>query len=114
MLQVPEILPVVLSGIPKLQSRHGSETTSNKELDQMSTEVEKWLETQAPASVIYVSFGSLATLPEKEIENLALALEAAGYPFLWVYRPPGKPQVNYKSPNSPTQFNSEAHFPPGT
>jgi len=108
MLQVPEILPVLLSDLPSLQ-RHRSQTSPPPSEEDSKSEVEKWLDTQAAASVIYVSFGSLATVAEEDIENLALALEASNYPFLWVYRPPGKPQVNCRSPN-----NSEINdFLPG-
>lgn len=45
-----------------------------------------WLETQKQASVIYVSFGSNATLSATEIIELAFGLEASGQPFLWVIR----------------------------
>lgn len=46
----------------------------------------KWLNAQADSSVIYVSFGSNATLPAEEILELALGLEASAQPFLWVIR----------------------------
>ncbi|KAG0609478.1 hypothetical protein M758_8G187400 [Ceratodon purpureus] len=82
-IKVPELLPILLSSIPRLQRPNA--TNGN---DQVS-EVEKWLDTQAPASVIYISFGSLATLTKQQTGALALALEATNYPFIWVYRPPG-------------------------
>ncbi|KAJ1294073.1 hypothetical protein BS78_01G118400 [Paspalum vaginatum] len=46
----------------------------------------KWLDTKAPASVAYVSFGSFATLTAAQTEELARGLLAAGKPFLWVVR----------------------------
>jgi hypothetical protein len=97
-IKVPEILPVLLSDVPRMQ-RHGSQTSPTPAEDS-KLEVENWLDTQAVASVIYVSFGSLATVAEEDIENLALALEASNYPFLWVYRSPGKPQVNCSAPDN--------------
>ncbi|KAH7447309.1 hypothetical protein KP509_01G101200 [Ceratopteris richardii] len=45
-----------------------------------------WLNKREPKSVLYVSFGSLALLSETQMEDVALGLEACGYPFLWVVR----------------------------
>ncbi|GMH23273.1 hypothetical protein Nepgr_025116 [Nepenthes gracilis] len=42
-----------------------------------------WLESQAPASVTYVSFGSVATPPPDMLVGLAEALEASKVAFLW-------------------------------
>eukprot|EP00253_Pinus_taeda_P007856 PITA_07856 len=55
-----------------------------------------WLNMQETASVIYVSFGSVAVKSQEQLEQLALGLEASGQPFLWVLRPDiaeGKPAV---------------------
>ncbi|GLJ48521.1 hypothetical protein SUGI_1023780 [Cryptomeria japonica] len=46
-----------------------------------------WLHKQRPLSVLYVAFGSLELiLNEKQLQELALGLEATGRPFLWVLR----------------------------
>ncbi|KAK2975889.1 hypothetical protein RJ640_015320 [Escallonia rubra] len=47
----------------------------------------EWLDKQAPLSVIYVSLGSLATVDEKELAEMAWGLASSGQPFLWVVRP---------------------------
>ncbi|CAN6172985.1 unnamed protein product [Urochloa humidicola] len=46
----------------------------------------QWLDGKAPGSVIYVSFGSVATTDGKQAVELGLGLEASGHPFIWVLR----------------------------
>uniref|UniRef100_A0A0D6QYJ7 Glycosyltransferase n=1 Tax=Araucaria cunninghamii TaxID=56994 RepID=A0A0D6QYJ7_ARACU len=46
----------------------------------------QWLDRQPPRSVIFVSFGSEATLSEAQIAKLARGLEASEQRFLWVLR----------------------------
>ncbi|XP_057846010.1 7-deoxyloganetin glucosyltransferase-like [Cryptomeria japonica] len=46
----------------------------------------EWLDKQSPKSVVYVSFGSLAIMKQRELEEIALGLEATQKPFLWVLR----------------------------
>ncbi|KAK9062508.1 hypothetical protein SSX86_019695 [Deinandra increscens subsp. villosa] len=46
----------------------------------------KWLNTKPRSSVVYVSFGSLATLSVDEAEEMASGLLESGRPFFWVMR----------------------------
>ncbi|KAL4312973.1 hypothetical protein GQ457_01G035320 [Hibiscus cannabinus] len=46
----------------------------------------KWLNSKQTGSVVYVSFGSLATLEEDQMEHLALGLKRSEKNFLWVVR----------------------------
>lgn len=46
-----------------------------------------WLDKQNPSSVIYVSFGSIAQMDEKQLLEISWALANSKYPFLWVIRP---------------------------
>ncbi|CAJ1831115.1 unnamed protein product [Sphenostylis stenocarpa] len=46
-----------------------------------------WLDQQPPQSVVYVSFGSLATVEPNQFKELALGLDLLNRPFLWVVRP---------------------------
>ena len=45
-----------------------------------------WLDKQAQSSVIYISFGSVASLTQDQIQVLALGIESSKQPFLWVLR----------------------------
>ncbi|KAH7431280.1 hypothetical protein KP509_08G040600 [Ceratopteris richardii] len=45
-----------------------------------------WLDKQVPGSVLYISFGSLVSLTQPEIEELAAGVEQSKRPFLWVLR----------------------------
>ncbi|XP_076949841.1 UDP-glycosyltransferase 76G1-like [Bidens hawaiensis] len=46
-----------------------------------------WLDAQAPKSVLYVSFGTLAKITALEFQEVAYGLANTGFPFLWVVRP---------------------------
>lgn len=64
--------------------------------------IRQWLDTQERSSVLYISFGSLLTLTENNIRELALGLEACGQPFVWVFRPPNVPQIVVTGDLAPT------------
>ncbi|XP_059071588.1 linamarin synthase 2-like [Cryptomeria japonica] len=51
------------------------------------TECLQWLDKHCAHSVIYISFGSITVLSEKQVEELAMGMEATRRPFLWVVRP---------------------------
>ncbi|KAF8407959.1 hypothetical protein HHK36_007099 [Tetracentron sinense] len=46
----------------------------------------KWLETKPTKSVIYVSFGSIAELEPKQMQELAMGLKGTGKHFIWVLK----------------------------
>nr|POE90566.1 udp-glycosyltransferase 74f1 [Quercus suber] len=45
-----------------------------------------WLNTKLEGSVIYLSFGSMASLSNKQMEELAFALKGSKFHFLWVVK----------------------------
>ncbi|XP_057762656.1 UDP-glycosyltransferase 74B1-like [Arachis stenosperma] len=52
----------------------------------LSEECSDWLETKASKSVVYISFGSMVSLSNEQIEEVALGLEQSGMNFIWVLR----------------------------
>jgi len=43
-----------------------------------------WLDSKQVNSVVYISFGSVCYFPDKQLFEIACAIEAAGYGFIWV------------------------------
>lgn len=46
----------------------------------------EWLDKHKPASVAYISFGSVVRPPPHELEAFAQALIESGFPFIWSFR----------------------------
>ncbi|CAH2076916.1 unnamed protein product [Thlaspi arvense] len=46
----------------------------------------KWLDSKKPDSVIYISFGSVASFKNEQLIEIAAGLEASGINFIWVVR----------------------------
>ena len=47
----------------------------------------EWLDRRPPASVLYVSVGSLACMSPRDLVETAWGIAGSGVPFLWVVRP---------------------------
>ena len=50
----------------------------------------RWLDSQPEGSVVFVSFGSVSSLRDKQITALATGLADSGHKFLYVCRPPAQ------------------------
>ncbi|CAL4909234.1 unnamed protein product [Urochloa decumbens] len=48
----------------------------------------EWLDAQPEKSVVFLCFGSMGSFPKKQLEAIAIGLEASGQRFLWVVRNP--------------------------
>ncbi|KAL6614112.1 hypothetical protein ACP70R_036382 [Stipagrostis hirtigluma subsp. patula] len=70
------VIPLGLFPPPPTQDVAGHEATL------------RWLDRQAPRSVVYAAFGSEAKLTHAQLQTIALGLEASGMPFLWAFRAP--------------------------
>ncbi|KAL6594978.1 hypothetical protein ACP70R_048081 [Stipagrostis hirtigluma subsp. patula] len=61
-----------------------------------------WLDAQAaPGSVLYISFGSLASMSASDLAEMAWGVANSGRPFLWVLRPG---LIGGGSPSQPPQL----------
>ncbi|GLJ04768.1 hypothetical protein SUGI_0002970 [Cryptomeria japonica] len=47
----------------------------------------EWLQSKPPHSVVYVSFGSIATISTQQIREIGRGLHSSGQNFLWAIRP---------------------------
>ncbi|KAL6638993.1 hypothetical protein ACP70R_022723 [Stipagrostis hirtigluma subsp. patula] len=79
-LDIPMVLPV--GPLHKLSTKSNGSSL----IDQDYTCIE-WLDTQPLRSVLYVSFGSLASMDYNEFFEVAWGLANSSCPFLWVVRP---------------------------
>ncbi|CAN1253688.1 UDP-glycosyltransferase 91C1 [Linum perenne] len=54
--------------------------------DEAWNRISDWLSKQKKATVVYVAFGSEASLTKDEITELALRLQSSKIPFVWVLK----------------------------
>ncbi|KAF7803934.1 UDP-glycosyltransferase 43 [Senna tora] len=63
-----------------------------------------WLDQQPVSSVVFLCFGSLGSLSEDQVREIAIGLERAEVRFLWALREPPKAQLqdptDYKNPEN--------------
>lgn len=52
----------------------------------LSEECMEWLERKPSQSVVYISFGSMVSLTEEEMEEIARGLKESNLHFLWIVR----------------------------
>ncbi|KAL3506504.1 hypothetical protein ACH5RR_031886 [Cinchona calisaya] len=69
-----------------LDGKDPSDTSFSGDLFQKGKDCKQWLNSKTEGSVVYVSFGSLLTLPMQQMEEIAKGLLKSGRPFLWVIR----------------------------
>ncbi|KAK8562873.1 hypothetical protein V6N13_018574 [Hibiscus sabdariffa] len=93
MSELCPILPVGPLVPPSLLGQHQALDVGIEIQKPDETSLE-WLNKQSPASVIYVSFGSMAVLSAKVTEAIATALKNTNHPFLWVVKRPEVPSAD--------------------
>ncbi|KAL4590550.1 hypothetical protein LXL04_003482 [Taraxacum kok-saghyz] len=64
--------------------------------DGKTEEIMTWLNDQPDSSVVFLCFGSMGSFGEKQVKEIAVALERSGQRFLWsLRRPPPKGKIEY-------------------
>ncbi|KAJ1426686.1 UDP-glycosyltransferase family, conserved site [Sesbania bispinosa] len=89
-LRLIPIGPLIPSAF--LDFKDPSDTSFGADIFRVSNDYLEWLDSKPDFSVVYVSFGTLAVLPKKQMEEIARALLGSGFPFLWVIRGKEKQQ----------------------
>ncbi|KAE8812248.1 DIMBOA UDP-glucosyltransferase BX8-like [Hordeum vulgare] len=77
-----------LAGVPvfAVGPLHKLSPASSSSLLQQDRSCLDWLDAQAPASVLYISFGSLASMSGAALAKVAWGVANSGRPFLWALR----------------------------
>uniref|UniRef100_A0A0E0KSJ9 non-specific serine/threonine protein kinase n=1 Tax=Oryza punctata TaxID=4537 RepID=A0A0E0KSJ9_ORYPU len=86
------------SGLDMLRASFGVQTwpigpilaapAPSKSRDDDDITIIQWLDAHPRRSVLYISFGSQNSISIRQMTELALGLEASGWPFIWAVRPP--------------------------
>ncbi|XP_051215734.1 malvidin galactosylase UGT88C3-like [Lolium perenne] len=71
----------------------------------------RWLDSQPPASVLFLCFGSKGWLSTSQVQEIAHGLERSGHRFLWVLR--GLPGDTSYGDREPTDANVAEVLPEG-
>ncbi|GKV21497.1 hypothetical protein SLEP1_g31474 [Rubroshorea leprosula] len=74
--QIPPVYPV------------GPVLTPQMDGQDHCSDIMKWLDDQAPLSVVFLCFGSMGSFGEDQVKEIACALEQSGHRFRWSLRKP--------------------------
>ncbi|CAK9139692.1 unnamed protein product [Ilex paraguariensis] len=69
-----------------LDGKDPSDTSFGGDLFEKSNAYNEWLSSKPKSSVVYVSFGSILSLPKRQMEEIARGLLKSCRPFLWVVK----------------------------
>ncbi|CAN6999812.1 unnamed protein product [Brassica rapa subsp. trilocularis] len=72
--------------------------------DGKGTEILRWLDEQPSRSVLFLCFGSMGGFGEKQVREIAVALERSGHRFLWSLRHPS--HLRHMNGSPPEEFNN--------
>lgn len=76
--------------------------------DGKTEEIMTWLNDQPESSVVFLCFGSMGSFSEKQVKEIAVALERSGQRFLWsLRRPPPTGKIEY-----PKEYENPAEVLP--
>ncbi|KAH6837354.1 hypothetical protein C2S53_009614 [Perilla frutescens var. hirtella] len=69
----------------------------NQSSQSFDDDVKKWLDDQPENSVVFLCFGTMGSLDEAQVREIALALENSGFRFLWSLRKPATKGATFVS-----------------
>ncbi|KAJ4968737.1 hypothetical protein NE237_015438 [Protea cynaroides] len=97
-----------------LDGKDPSDKSFGADLFKGSKDYIDWLDSKPNSSVIYVSFGSIAVLPKRQMEAMANGLLQSRRPFLWVIRRSenGAENEENKIPDQLEELNDEGLIVP--
>ncbi|PWA59223.1 UDP-glycosyltransferase 71E1 [Artemisia annua] len=78
--------------------------------DSITEVIMTWLNDQPESSVVFLCFGSMGSFSEKQVKEIAVALERSGHRFLWSLR---RPQPKGKMEQPKEYENYEEVLPEG-
>ncbi|CAK9254625.1 unnamed protein product [Sphagnum jensenii] len=104
-----EIGPLLLETNVQQDDEESEHHALNKATDEEQDMSILWLNMQPPSSVLYIAFGTYATLSAAQILELAEGLEASNQSFLWVLCTPDQPSDS----SSCSRHASGSVLPPG-
>ncbi|KAA8531647.1 hypothetical protein F0562_006636 [Nyssa sinensis] len=61
----------------------------------------EWLDEKPSSSVVYIAFGSVIVLTQKQMENIAMALKNINRSFLWIMKPSEREYLEKKNDELP-------------
>lgn len=99
------VIPVGVLPPPLLQEEEDEKMGT----DENWLKLKDWLDKQSVESVVYVAFGTEASLSREQVHKLALGLEQSGLPFLWVLRKPPGSSIKDATEMLPDGFGFEGH-----
>ncbi|KAK9924220.1 hypothetical protein M0R45_032602 [Rubus argutus] len=90
--KVPPVFPVG----PILNVKSHDDKVGSEKLNQKS-DILKWLDDQPPLSVVFLCFGSMGSIGEDQMKQIAYTLEQGGFRFLWSLRQPPEEEAIFPS-----------------
>ncbi|KAK8962911.1 hypothetical protein KSP40_PGU018563 [Platanthera guangdongensis] len=64
--------------------------SNDKNTNEKSDDLFKWLDSQEEGSVVYMCFGTMSDFSAAQLMEMAIGLERSGHPFVWAVRSAGE------------------------
>ncbi|KAH7518043.1 gallate 1-beta-glucosyltransferase 84A24 [Ziziphus jujuba] len=82
------LCPIKTVGPLFKNTKEAAESNVRGDMMEAAADCLEWLDSKPPASVVYISFGSVVCLKKEQADEIAYGLLNSGVSFLWVIRPP--------------------------